>query len=211
MEKICPRCGVSSRERDFVSAFCTRCYEPHITVPAALSIPLCSRCSRAKIGKEWIPKERFSLLSFILRKCKGEIASGRYDDQKEELTLLLPAGAHFKELRFPLKIEWKKTLCTDCSRASGGYFEAIVQFRGDEKLREKLAEKFRRFIAQKTFIAHIAHVKEGIDIYTGSRPATEEVLAQLGVRSRASFKLAGVREGKRIYRATYAIRLGKLT
>lgn len=113
--------------------------------------------------------------------------------------------------------------CPSCSRRSGGYFEAIVQVRSYaptptdaemEMVRRTADELFSRLRERGERLAFLTkeeRVRGGIDLYVGSAKAAKklctQVLAQMGGSLRTSSTLAGRRDGRDVYRITYALRL----
>jgi NMD protein affecting ribosome stability and mRNA decay len=98
-----------------------------------------------------------------------------------------------------------KSICDDCSKASSGYYEAIIQVRG--KNVQRWAEKIMRELKSRTFVSKYMKLDEGIDIYVGSRKEAAETLAILKRKPTISDKLYGVKDGRRVYRRTYCVRV----
>jgi nonsense-mediated mRNA decay protein 3 len=202
MEKICPRCGISGSEREFVGHFCVRCYPVKVSVPAEVKIARCKRCERIR-DREWKNLSNEFIIRSILRECKGNIQNPKYEDGV--FSFSIPVGQKLFELKRNVLVSFVPTLCVDCSRESGGYFEAIIQLRGDEKNVERMAKMLEREVGKKTFIPKIVSLKEGVDIYVGNKKAVEAVLSR--IKYKRTEKLAGERDGKRLYRSTFGIRL----
>ncbi|MFQ5406684.1 MAG: NMD3-related protein, partial [Candidatus Micrarchaeia archaeon] len=102
----------------------------------------------------------------------------------------------------------KKSSCSACLRKSSGYFEAIIQLRGNSlkvaRARQDLQKAVKRF---KSFINKTDEKKEGIDLFIESRQAAHEALGCLKLKYATSRKQSGMREGKKLYRTTYCVRL----
>jgi nonsense-mediated mRNA decay protein 3 len=124
-------------------------------------------------------------------------------------------GMDYKETK-EAEVRITLDLCKDCSRRKGGYYEAILQIRGEvpgeiqNKVRnmlDSLTKKDRR-----SFITDVKALKEGVDFYIGSIRAARKVARNLkqeyGGRIRESPKLMGMdKHGKKVYRVTIALRL----
>jgi len=121
---------------------------------------------------------------------------------------------HQSELRISYGV------CNRCSRQSGNYYEAIIQFRGgkrplsDEQFdyTQHLVEKrVGESNAENAFISSIERIHKGLDFYMGDKALAKEIARELqhhfGAHFHGSFSLAGRRDGKDIYRATYLVRL----
>ncbi|MEW6036247.1 MAG: NMD3-related protein [Candidatus Micrarchaeota archaeon] len=202
---ICPKCGRSSDKVAFVEAFCVDCYPVRIECPPKVEVEQCGRCGRARIRGEWTDIGRKRMAEFILSKCRGDIESAEYDEESGEASFTMRQTGAVARRTIPLDI--KKTICRDCSRISGGYFEGIIQLRGDPLKVRGHADMLVKRLSKKTFIAKEEEKDEGLDIYVGSSKAALEVITSLGVKTLITKKLIGRDEGKRLYRTTFLLRL----
>lgn len=168
---------------------------------------ICPRCGRkngeiAFIGNfcercrgEMQRAEPEAVLVPLCRTC-GRIKLGGWREKSEEL--LREAGA---------QVRFVPQLCVDCSRRSGGYFEAIIQLRGSAentaKARDELVERMER----GSFVSKVEQLREGVDIYAGSRKEALAALREMRLKHTSAAKLFGVKDGRRVYRFTYCVRL----
>ncbi len=203
---ICPRCGRNENEVKFIEAFCVDCYPFNLKLPGRIEIEICKRCNRMRLKGEWVPYNSRKLEEHIVSKARGEFDSVRYDSEKMELVFTVKKGDTAVEIRKHLEFGKKITVCPTCSKISGGYFESIIQLRGDEKKVAKYSKILTRMLRARTFITKTEEKHGGMDIFAGSTRAVLEVLAELGVRRKIAKKLVGTREGKRFYRTTFLIR-----
>ncbi len=113
--------------------------------------------------------------------------------------------------------------CDMCSRISGGYFESILQIRAtnrrlnDEEKKECMAivnsilKRMRKKGDRMAFISNSIDDREGIDLYMGSANASrdicKEVVSELGGTFSESPNLFTRKDGKDVYRITFALRL----
>ena len=206
MDNICPRCGAPSSKRKFVGSFCAECYSERIRLeaPSALSIPKCKLCKRVKL-KGWTEPGEKNIGDFVLSKVRGKYSSAKVDFGTESpgITFLVNENGSFIELHRGFSLEFTGATCPDCSRKTGGYYEAIIQLRGEPKRIEKIAQKLeKRLDFSKT-----EELKEGLDLYAISKEKTHIALSALRLPFTTSNKLFGLREGKRIYRTTFCVRL----
>ncbi len=203
---LCPKCGKSENEKDFIESFCSDCYTFNIKVPMHEEIKQCKKCDRIFVHGEW-QKEKSAIINrFISKRCKGEFKEVTYDGIRKCAVFLIEKEDRQFFVEILIDIKFVKTMCSDCSRISGGYYEAIVQLRGDGKRIERYKKMIERLLKRTTFISKIENAKGGIDIYSGNTKKTLIVLGQLGQRYIMTKKLIGTREGKRIYRTTFSIR-----
>jgi nonsense-mediated mRNA decay protein 3 len=121
------------------------------------------------------------------------------------------------------EVRIQRTACDMCSRESGGYFEAIIQIRAagrfpaeEEKRRctaiaREAMESMRKKGDRLAFISDIQEMREGIDLYMGSMNASRQVcrliISELGGSFSESPTLIGMKDGKNLYRITFAVRL----
>ncbi len=203
---ICPKCGRSEREVKFLEAFCVDCYPFNLKLPGRIEIEFCKRCSRMRIRGEWAPYSRRKLEEHIASKARGEFERVEYDSEKKEMVFTVRKGGAEAEIRKPFEFEKKIVICPDCSKISGGYYESVIQLRGNEKRVAKYARILTEMLRKRTFITKTEEKHGGTDIFAGSTRAVLEAVAELGLRAKITRKLVGTKEGKRAYRATFSIR-----
>ena len=203
---ICPRCGKTSNEKEFIEAFCVDCYEFKLRLPKELKVEVCGRCGRMRLHGDWQQFDRRKLSEYIAKKCKGDFVGAAYDPDLGLCTFKFEKGGQKIAVQRPIEVERITTICTDCSRASGGYFEAIVQLRGEAEKVEHAAQKLERQLSKKTFISKIEEMHGGLDLYAGSSKSTAAVLSELGFKPTVSTKLFGKKDGKKLYRVSFALR-----
>ncbi len=206
MDNICPRCGAQSSKRRFVGNFCAECYSERIKleVPLAISIPKCRLCERVRL-KEWILSGEKGIGDFVLSKVKGKYSSAKVDfgAENSSITFLVNEGGSSIELRRDFSLEFTGATCPDCSRKTGGYYEAIIQLRGKPEKIEKTVIK----LGKRLDISKTEELKEGLDLYAISKEKTHIALSALRLSFTTSNKLFGLKEGQRIYRTTFCVRL----
>jgi len=203
---ICPKCGRSSDDVQFVEAFCIDCYPSSIQTPKETVIERCKRCGLMKLKGEWMPYDERKLAEYVISRCRGEFTGATYDMARQvaEFTMARGGGTVRLERRVPLEI--RIVMCPQCNRVSGGYFQGIIQLRGNGKQIERYASMLAKMLAKKTFIAKTEEKDGGLDIYVGSSKAVVGVMQELGVRALITKKLVGRQQGKRLYRTTFLLR-----
>ena len=121
------------------------------------------------------------------------------------------------------EVRIQRTACDMCSRESGGYFEAIIQIRAagrfpteEERKRcsaiaREAMESMRKKGDRLAFISCVLEQKEGFDLYMGSMNASRQVCrlitSELGGNFSESPTLIGMKDGKNLYRITFAVSL----
>ncbi|MDD5172487.1 MAG: NMD3-related protein [Candidatus ainarchaeum sp.] len=201
---ICPKCGKTSDTVAFIEAFCVECYPVSIKVPDKVEFEQCTRCGRARLKGDWTPYTDKKIGDLVLAKCRGDFESAGYDVERQTAVFTMKHGVKVERL---IPLEMKKTICPQCSRISGGYFEAIIQLRGNRAKMEKYALMLISRLEKKTFIAKTEEKDEGLDLYVGNSKAVVALMGNLGVRALITKKLVGRDQGKRLYRTTFMVRL----
>jgi nonsense-mediated mRNA decay protein 3 len=202
---VCPRCGRTSDQVEFIEAFCRDDYPVRLKLPEKIELEQCTRCERIRLRGEWLPYNGKKIGEYVVSKCRGDFESAEYDLNTQTATFSMRGTGS----RVPrtVRLEIKKTICQQCSRISGGYYEAIIQLRGDPLKVRGHAEMLMKRLARKTFIAKEEEKDAGLDIYVGSSKAVVEVVTALSLKTLITKKLIGRDEGKRLYRTTFLIRL----
>ena len=122
-----------------------------------------------------------------------------------------------------VEVRIRRETCDVCSRIAGGYYEAIIQVRADGRLpTKKELERCMKIAddnmakAEKAgdrlaFVSDVMELPEGTDIYLGSTTAARQIsrsiMNEMGGTIIESPKLVGEKEGKGLYRVTFAVRL----
>jgi nonsense-mediated mRNA decay protein 3 len=117
----------------------------------------------------------------------------------------------------------RKETCDVCSRIAGGYYEAVVQIRAQGrlptkkelqrclKLADDVIAKAERSGDRLAFVSDVIELPEGTDVYLGSTAAARQIaraiVDEMGGTIIESPKLVGAKEGKGLYRVTFAVRL----
>jgi nonsense-mediated mRNA decay protein 3 len=202
---VCPRCGRTSDKVAFIESFCIDCYPLSIKVPDRVELEQCARCGRIRLRGEWTPFSEKKLADLVLSRCKGDFIDAGYGFEHQTAWFLVKGGSARVERKIPLLI--RRTVCPQCSRISGGYFEAIIQLRGDRRRMDKYADMFVKRLQKKTFITKTEEKDGGLDLYIGNSKAVVAMMGEMGLKVLMTKKLVGREEGKRLYRTTFLLRL----
>ncbi|VVB98504.1 NMD3 family protein [uncultured archaeon] len=204
----CPRCGAGEGTKKFVGPFCIDCYEFTIKIPDKLEMRRCKRCGSVKLRGEWTPFTMKKVTDWVKSKFKGEFTSVEFDAEENLAVFTIERDGSKVQIEKMINFEVLVDMCPECNKKSGGYFEAIVQLRGNEARIKKYARIFaERLEKEGTFISKVAELKEGLDLYVGSTKAAMSVITRLGLKYGISTSLSGQKQGKRLYRTSFSIRL----
>jgi len=202
---VCPKCGRTEDDVEFIEAFCKDDYPVRLKLPDRIELEQCTRCGRVRLQGEWIPHNAKVISKFILSKCRGDYDSATYDMEKQAAVFVMSgSGASIER---PIPLDFKKTICQQCSRMSGGYYQGIIQLRGDPLRVLGKGEMLIKRLEKRTFISKTEEKDGGLDIYAGDSKAVVAVVTALGLKTFITKKLVGRDQGKRLYRTTFLIRL----
>ena len=209
MERVCPRCGALSGSKKFFGDFCENCYLDTINLKFTVRVEIqtCKMCGKVRVSK-WEELNKANIESIVKKNVEGNYDSfqvSHIGGDQYEVTFLVSRGSNYFEVKKRFSLKMNKSLCEDCSRATSGYYEAIIQVRGRNT--QRWAEKIMRELKGRTFVSKYLELAEGIDIYVGSKKETANVLCVLKRKPSISDKLYGVKDGRRVYRRTYCVRV----
>ncbi|MFA5105486.1 MAG: NMD3-related protein [Candidatus Micrarchaeia archaeon] len=209
--KICPVCGAESSKVQFIGPFCIEHVPISPKFPESIEVQECGRCGKVMLGNKWVPNDREKILEFALAKLSGAGEQVTYDLDSGYATAMIPFQGSLVQVQKHVPVILKKSICTECSRKSGGAFQAIIQFRGENRnLLKKTADKVAGYLAEKSFVCKEEELKEGFDVYAGERAKAIEALNAFALGYVRTEKLHGqTKEGKRLYRTTLLVRIGR--
>jgi len=186
-----------------------------IELPKELKMSKCPEDGFVLHGDEWLPFDplRAAKKAAVI---KGEVDNWEIQPAKDGMEVIvngwLGEGHPTSERHF-VKLTYKDSLCNVHQAARGGYFEAILQIRGDwigenfHYVEHRLEELQRR---DRYAFHRDKPVKGGLDVMVGSKQAAWKVAQELKIRFGAeltkSTKLVGMKDSKRIQRLTIAVR-----
>jgi NMD protein affecting ribosome stability and mRNA decay len=165
-------------------------------------------------GKEFIPIPQAQKVQFNI---KPDLEKGVVEVEGKGKVHELQIEP--KHERLFIRLDVARRTCKICSLKRGGYYEAVIQIRGDvggrelPKLRKALESLANR--EAKEFVAEVRLVKGGMDVYVSSLTLGRKMAAFLkksGAHISESSKLVGQsRNGRRKYRVTILARFPRNT
>ncbi len=184
-------------------------------IPSDITVTFCRNCDAHRILDQWSTGDIWPEIEDAIRRgIDAEIPfQCSFDRERSTVTCRGAFEGRKIERTGHVKIREKYRLCPKCSLQKGGYFEAILQIRGaKENQMTKIGEIIRRRVDdQHSFITKEEKVRGGTDYYLGARGAAEqaarEIREQFGGKLTVSSSLVGMKDGKRVYRDTYSVRL----
>jgi len=201
MARFCPLCGKSDSHAPFSGELCIACARSRLPPLPTVKVSTCQKC-KAIVDKGRKRKEA-TLCEEVVRLLKLRGKEAKFDEKSGMVEYESAAG----RVSGKVEVLYTGTMCTECGRAGTQYFEAIIQLRGDSLKVERTAPKVIDAVEEKSFVPKVEEKKEGVDIYCGSRSEAISTLNAFGFGFTRTEKLAGERDGKRLYRTTLLVRL----
>jgi NMD protein affecting ribosome stability and mRNA decay len=211
MSKVCPLCGASEKDLQFYGEFCTKCAAKNIsdTMPLNIFAVKCKKCARIHTSsgfKEWSNETAEAVINRKIKPLRFKVKSS----DTNILHGVIESESNYGTLRFDADIpmEYNDTVCTPCMRKSSGYYEAVIQLRGTPSRVSQMLGKIEEYFKDNDqFISRILKVDNGIDIYLSSKRTASAFVSKTKIKAVRSYTLTGLRNGKKIYKNTYALHL----
>jgi nonsense-mediated mRNA decay protein 3 len=234
---FCVECGKETPI--YKNGVCVPCYikKTRFTKgPHYIDIFQCATCPAYKYKNTWIQEPfdqillRFIKDSFTINSELTNItitpACKPYDKTIAcNLTISGLINNTLVSEQHQLKIRLKKLTCEICSRQSGGYYEATLQIRAeDRKLSKEQLEEMTKAVDniiqniigrgnRALFITDTFEQHGGIDFYLSEKGSAltiaKKLIEQYGGDLKQSSKNVGMKDRRQIYRMTYLVRLPK--
>ncbi len=212
MPIFCPLCNRSSDDIRFVGSFCEACVVKRLarSIPERATIKQCRFCRRIKEGKTFSKMGGKSLSRAIKieTRFKGTVKVKEYDAKGADAAFIFDVDG--EEVSVPAHVSIKITheTCRRCYQISSGYYEAVVQLRGSSKRIESLVAKIEKYVQRRGgFIAKMEDVDRGRDLYVSDKIMMNQFFKDYDLKPVRSFRLFGLKYGRKIYRNTYSLHL----
>jgi len=223
-KKFCPKCGRTVEK--LYSGLCADDFLKKISfeklVPQKIVVKQCKICGRFYVDKYSAATLEGAvdlLLQKVLKEKIIHSASYRIEGNKIHITLTIAYEDIQKEEEFTRELVVKHIVCESCNMKNSGYFNSILQIRVPEKILQIIIDDILNQIDlmhnynEMAFIGKFEKKKEGIDFYIGSKDVANQVAKTLkikyGAEIKKSSKQSGYLSGKKIYRDTILVRIGK--
>jgi nonsense-mediated mRNA decay protein 3 len=232
---FCVECG--KKGEIFRDAVCVDCYlKTHSFTygPKIIDLSICSHCRSYKYKNSWtsdsfdeILKKWIKHLFNIDRELKKIKIFTDCKEEKECIMCKVTITGYLDDIKISEDhnaiVRKKKDVCDVCSKRFGGYHEAIIQLRADNRnLNEKETIEIKNFIEtivktmqekghRSLFITDIGKENRGLDFFLSDKGSalaiTKKIQGSYGGEIKKSSKNIGMKDGKQVYRMTYLIRL----
>jgi nonsense-mediated mRNA decay protein 3 len=164
---------------------------------------------------------------FISPELKDVTIQTRCNEQERILSCVVVISGRLENLtiteQHPLTVRIRHTTCDICSREAGGYYEAIVQIRveqrtfTDAELRtlrtavETMVAQLQKSGKRGLFITDYDEKREGLDFFLSEKATAfsiaKKIQEQFGGEFKQSASTAGMKDSRQVYRMTYLVRI----
>lgn len=205
--KFCFVCGKKTEK--LIEGYCEDCYNNSfnlIQTPKDITILCCSKCKRIKQKSDWKDIEIENLVKSNI-KVLGNNVKIEIIGNKIFASGILKDSKKVKEETHEINIKTVKVLCPECSRRLGGYYEAIMQLRGN--IPEEVLNFIDKEIKEKSFY-RIDSIKGGFNLYIGDKNIANQIADKIkriyNLEVKKSFKLYTKKEGKDVYKSVFSVK-----
>ncbi len=235
-DMFCVECGKETEI--YKDGVCIECYlktHQFTEGPKIIDITVCPHCGSYKYKNTWTNVILNDVLRRIIKnnfKISKELKNIDINPVCKELdkgydcTVYISGEIGNKEVteEHKLIIRLKKTACDVCSKQFGGYHEAIIQVRAEEKrtLSKNELTEIQNFVLnlvesmhaggkRSLFIADMGITHGGLDFFISDKKdaytITKKIKEEYGGTIKKSSSNVGMKDSKQVYRNTYLIRL----
>lgn len=222
--KFCPKCGKETQ--DLHSGLCEDCFlgKTGMTdkLPAKISLGTCKMCGHLFAGTGRFDEEEEAVehvLKKTLKQKEIETADYRIDGNVLHLTVDLLVDGLEKKVETDIPLSRKAITCNMCSLQKASYFNVTMQVRVPKEIEDEVVGEIKDEMLRLNkrdryaFVSGVQELKEGVDLFIGSKDAANRVarMAQerYGASIKKSRKLYGLIEGKKSYRDTILVSVKK--
>lgn len=212
--KFCPACGKETNALfDKLCESCFREKNKFAEISPQIKIKICKNCGKTE--KYNIDKlDEMGIIKIIKNNMKINGKLENIGIRKEGGKIIIKVFGFLKNKVFveetlETKIIIKEILCETCGKVKGGYYEAVIQLRGDKDKIENTLEVLENMIRKRGVMTKIEEKKEGVNVYFTPKKILGYLIKNLPETKeiKRSYTLATKKDGKDLYRNTVLVRL----
>lgn len=232
---FCVECGKDGPI--YKNGVCIDCYlktNSFSKGPSIIDIVVCPHCGSFKFKNTWtsdllgdvlrrVVKENFQISRELSKIDINPVC--KESKEGADCKIYVSGSVENNEIteEHDLQIRFKKTSCEVCSRRFGGYHEAIIQVRVEERKLTKKEEKNIILLVENQveylqskgnrglFITDIGEEHGGLDFYISDKGAafviTKKIQEEYSGQIKQSSKNIGIKDSRQVHRMTYLIRV----
>ena len=206
----CPLCNKSSNDIRFIGNFCEECVvkKLEVKIPETVTVFQCRWCKRIKEGKTFSRMSNNSLQRAVKIELKlpYDVKVSAHTAKQIDATFITEIDEDRVSFNRTLNYEIAHETCQRCYRISSGYYEAVVQIRGDVKRTDNLIGKITKYVQRRGgFVAKIEDMGNGKDVYVSDKLMMNTFFKDYDIKPVRSFRLYGEKKGIKLYRNTYSL------
>jgi len=195
---------------------------------------MCPRCSSYKYKNTWVQESFDDILKRYIKEAftvnpelKHVEIQTQCKEQERILACMVFISGSLEDQtiteQHPLTVRIRHNTCEICSREAGGYYEAILQIRAEQRtftntelktLRsavETMVGQFQESGKRGLFITDINEKREGLDFFLSEKGTAlsiaKKIQEQFGGNFKKSASSAGMKDSRQVYRMTYLVRI----
>jgi NMD protein affecting ribosome stability and mRNA decay len=204
--KFCFVCGKKTEK--LTKGYCEDCYNKKfnlIKVPESIEIEKCSKCNKIKHLTSW---QDIEIEDVVKSKTKtlGNDVTIKVEGNKIIVKGRLDGSDKSKEEEHDVRLKIHKFTCPECCKRLGGYYETLIQLRGDvtSDLLDVIDEKINKYSFYKN-----VKVSGGYNLYVGDKNVANQVADYMDkkykFKIRRSYKLFTKIDGRDVYKCIIII------
>lgn len=214
MIKYCPLCNASSDKIHFIGEFCENCLIKDIKkiIKKEVKIEFCNRCNRLKVNGEYIENTKSNLNAAMfsaldIKRCKS-VKINSIDEKFANINITYLIDDEYVKFDDIIRYKMIHQICQECYRKSSGYYEAIVQLRGNKQHIDTIVNKIQKFIESRgAFISKIETLDNGgLDLYLSDKSMMKTFFLIYKLNPKKSYTLYSIKNGKKVFRNTYFLK-----
>ncbi|MEM0492569.1 MAG: NMD3-related protein [Candidatus Thermoplasmatota archaeon] len=232
---FCVECGKDGLV--YKNGYCLSCYIKHHRFtkgPFYLDVYMCPKCGMYKYRNTYLSESFDVYLNRVIKdvfmvssEMRNVDFSVSYDRKDNTIVSDVVICGELEDVKVreqhQLTVRIKRETCVNCSRRYGGYYEAILQVRGDKrdslgedmkeirKMVEDTVDDIRSRGGHGLFITEVVEIHGGLDFYISDKGSAlmlaKRIYTLYGGEMKHSAKDAGMEDSRHVYRMTYLIRL----
>lgn len=209
---FCYICG----ENEWKEGLCKEHYSEKlfkIKIPSKVEIIKCSKCDMIKLRHKWQEIFEEDYLEAILKKREYDLKIKRVGVDKKDIIFRIIVSKKGLEKEKELIVHLNRLVCGVCGRRLGGYYEGIIQVRGNfsEKMLKIIAGEIKKHGKKDRFgFYRTVKVKGGVDFYIGSKSIVNKVAKFLSnnykISQKKSYKHVTHKDSREVYRNIILLR-----
>ena len=211
MPRYCPTCNRSSDTVKFYGSFCEFCTKEKFSnsLKRLVEVTRCKNCERIRKGSFFVEATGRNMDELLASKFHGYRVhlinlTGRL--ATVDITEATPEGD--LSIEKGIEIKYNKVLCEKCYKRMSDYYEAVIQLRGSKERIDKFVERIYKFFEkQDEYVSQLKDVDNGIDVFVSNKKTAGAFMSEYDLKPNVSFTLYGEKNGRRIYKNTYALHL----